>query len=118
MQVYSNFCCSVLNPKQLDRSVPDPSLLTLAQIVMPITMVPFSCAMLSFTIKFWNTARKSMVWKYNCCEMFVIGAMLDYILVQPTVAKRSVDTPATSDPRRNSNKLYLWNIISQNAIKM
>ena len=50
--------------------------------------------------------------------MFATGAMLDYTLVQPTVAKRNVDTPVTSDPRRNSNKLYLLNIISQNAIKM
>ena len=44
--------------------------------------------------------------------MFVTGAMLDYILVLPTVAKRNVDTPVTSDLRRNSNKLYLLNIIS------
>ena len=50
--------------------------------------------------------------------MFVTGAMLDYILVQPTVAKRNVDTQVTSDLRRNSNKLFLLNIISQNAIKM
>ena len=49
--------------------------------------------------------------------MFVTGAMLDYSLVQPTVAKRNVDTQVTSDLRKNSNKLYLLNIMSQNAIK-